>query len=147
MNENFDLKKLDLENWGKYVENYIKNYFYEYKIYGRDGKTIEHGKLLSYINTILVNNALSDIYTGIGEYFPGTGICKLSIYDLLSSELENILIEKMYQLNKVDFCENLEDFTDYVLSEHTYLLKDYICNLLDNYTPGKLKQMFDKLTV
>lgn len=147
MNENFDLKKLDLENWGKYVESYIKNYFCEYKIYGRDGKTIEHEKLLSYINTILVNNALSDIYTGIDEYFSGVGICKLSLYDLLSSELENILIEKMYQLNKADFCENLEDFTDYVLSEHTYLLKDYICNLLDNYTPEKLKQMFDRLTV
>ena len=61
---------------------------------------------------------------------------------LFSDELENALIGKFYEINKKEFGETLEDFTDYFfLGEHTHLLADYIYNLLNEYTADHVKNI------
>lgn len=139
--EKFILKKLDCEIWEKDVDTYIRDYFSTYSVFDRDGHAIDSKNLFGYIDTICVNDVLSDIYTGTNEFFEGVGICEISLYDEFANELENKLIGKFYQLNKNKFKESLEDFTDYLLSEHTYLLYDYIYHLLDNCTSEKLKKI------
>ena len=59
-------------------------------------------------------------------------------------ELENKLIDEFYSLNQEQFCDDLENFTDYFLSEHTILLKTYIYDILDSFTAEKLKNLIFK---
>lgn len=51
------------------------------------------------------------------------------------------MIDKFYSLNQKSFCEDLESFTDYFLSEYTILLKTYIYDILDCFTAEKLKSL------
>lgn len=61
------------------------------------------------------------------------------MYDEFSQELENKLIDEFYSINQEQFCDDLENFTDYFLSEYTILLKTYIYDILDSFTVEKLK--------
>jgi hypothetical protein len=54
------------------------------------------------------------------------------------------LIDEFYSLNQGQFCDDLENFTDYFLSEHTILLKTYIYDILDGFTAEKLKSLIFK---
>ena len=42
---------------------------------------------------------------------------------------------------QASFGDDLENFTDYFLSEHTNLLKTYIYDILDNFTAQKLNEL------
>ena len=81
------------------------------------------------------------LFTGESEYIKFVGKYNISLHDEFSQELENKLINEFYILNQKEFCEDLENFTDYFLSEHTILLKTYIYDILDNITPQKLKEI------
>lgn len=54
-------------------------------------------------------------------------------------ELEEKLNDEFYSINQEQFCDDLENFTDYFLSEYTILLKTYIYDILDSFTVEKLK--------
>ena len=81
------------------------------------------------------------LFTGDSEYIQFTGKYNTSLYDEFSQELENKLIDEFYSLNQKSFRENIENFTDYFLSEHTILLKTYIYDILDGFTAEKLKSL------
>ena len=79
------------------------------------------------------------LFTGESEYIQFAGKYNISLYDEFSQELENKLIDEFYSLNQKQFRDDLENFTDYFLSEHTILLKTYIYDILDSFTAEKLK--------
>ena len=81
------------------------------------------------------------LFTGESEYIQFAGKYNISLYDEFSQELENKLIDEFYSLNQNQFREDLENFTDYFLSEHTILLKTYIYDILDGFTAEKLKSL------
>ena len=137
----FRLKMLDLEQWKTFFNNYIKDYFSQNDIYDKNEHVVDRENIMEYIDNIWMNDVLSDMYIGEWEYVEGVGRCEISLYNYLSDELENILIDKFYELNKKEFNEALEDFTDYLLSEHTYLLNDYVYKLLDEYTADRVKEI------
>ena len=69
------------------------------------------------------------LFTGESEYIQFAGKYNISLYDEFSQKLENKLIDEFYSLNQKQFCDDLENFTDYFLSEHTILLKTYIYDI------------------
>lgn len=137
----FELKMLDREQWKSFLDAYIKDYFSKNDLYDKNEHIVNRENIMEYIDNIWMNDVLSDMYTGEWEHVEGAGRCEISLYDYFSDELENILIGKFYEINKKEFGETLEDFADYFLSEHTYLLADYIYNLLNEYTAEHVKSI------
>lgn len=135
----FELKMLDPEKWKTFLDAYIKDYFSKNDLYDKNEHIVNRENIMEYIDNIWMNDVLSDMYTGEWEHAEGAGRCEISLYDYFSDELENILVDKFYELNKKEFGETLEDFADYFLSEHTYLLADYIYDLLNDYTADHVK--------
>lgn len=137
----FELKMLDCEEWKSFLNAYIKDYFSKNDIYDQDEHVVDRENIMEYIDNIWMDDVLSDMYTGEWEYVEDVGKCGISLYDYFSDELENALIGKFYEINKKEFGETLEDFTDYFLGEHTYLLSDYIYDLLNDYTAEHVKSI------
>ena len=110
---------------------------------GRSDWRRENKSLYQYINDICEKGPETEIlhflFTGESEYIQFAGKYNISLYDEFSQKLENKLIDEFYSLNQKQFCDDLENFTDYFLSEHTILLKTYIYDILDSFTAKKLK--------
>lgn len=136
-----ELKMLDREQWESFLDAYIKDYFSKNDVFDKNEHVVDRENIMEYIDNIWMNDVLSDMYTGEWKHVEGAGRCEISLYDYFSDELENILVDKFYELNKKEFGETLEDFADYFLSEHTYLLADYIYNLLNKYTADHVKSI------
>lgn len=136
---------LDFNNWKSMVNNSIKAYFEKFLVFDESRNTLDDAKLKQYISVLRKDDAdtaiLNYLYTGNYEYIQGAGNCPISLYNYFSDELENLLIDEFYRLNKDTFGEDLENFTDYFCSEHTALLKTYIYDVLDHYTPEKLAEL------
>ena len=136
---------LNMEKWENIVDETIKYFFDNYKVFDDNNKALESKSLYPYINDFCEEDPKTEIlrflFTGENEYIKFVGKYNISLYDEFSQELENKLINESYILNQKDFCEDLENFTDYFLSEHTILLKTYIYDILDNITPQKLKEI------
>lgn len=136
---------LNMEKWENIVNETIKYFFDNYKMFDDNNKDLESKSLYQYINDFCKEGPeieiLRFLFTGESEYIKFAGKYNISLYDEFSQELENKLINEFYLLNQKEFCEDLENFTDYFLSEHTYLLKTYIYDILDNITPQKLKEI------
>ena len=136
---------LKMEKWKSIVNETIKHFFDNYKVFADDNKALENKSLYQYINDFCKESPETEIlhflFTGESEYIQFTGKYNISLYDDFSQELENKLINEFYSLNQKSFCEDLENFTDYFLSEHTILLKTYIYDILDGFTAEKLKSL------
>lgn len=139
---------LKIEKWESVVNETIKHFFDNYKIFDDNNKTLENKSLYQYINNFCKESPETEIlhflFTGESEYIQFAGKYNISLYDEFSQELENKLIDEFYSLNKNQFCDDLENFTDYFLSEHTILLKTYIYDILDSFTAEKLKGLIFK---
>ena len=120
-------------------------FFDNYKVFDDNNKALENKNLHQYINDFCEESPETEIlhflFTGDSEYIQFTGKYNTSLYDEFSQELENKLIDEFYSLNQKSFRENIENFTDYFLSEHTILLKTYIYDILDGFTAEKLKSL------
>lgn len=139
---------LKMEKWESIVNETIKHFFDNYKVFDDNNKDLDNKRLYQYINDFCEESPETEIlhflFTGDSEYIQFTGKYNISLYDDFSQELENKLIDEFYLLNQKSFCEDLENFTDYFLSEHTILLKTYIYDILDGFTAEKLKSfIFD----
>lgn len=136
---------LKMKKWESIVNETIKHFFDNYKVFDDNNKALENKSLYQYINDFYKESPKTEIlhflFTGESEYIQFTGKYNISLYDDFSQELENKLINEFYSLNQKSFCENLENFTDYFLSEHTILLKTYIYDILDGFTAEKLKSL------
>lgn len=136
---------LKMEKWESIVNETIKHFFDNYKVFDDNNRDLDNKRLYQYINNfceeIPETEILHFLFTGESEYIQFTGKYNISLYDEFSQELENKLIDKFYLLNQKSFCEDLENFTDYFLSEHTILLKTYIYDILDSFTAEKLKSL------
>lgn len=136
---------LKMEKWESIVNETIKHFFDNYKVFDDNNKDLDNKKLYQYINDFCVESPETEIlhflFTGESEYIQFTGKYNISLYDEFSRELENKLIDKFYSLNQKSFCEDLENFTDYFLCEQTVLLKTYIYDILDGFTAEKLKSL------
>ena len=136
---------LKMEKWENIVNETIKHFFDNYKVFDDNNKDLDNKRLYQYINDFCKESPKTEIlhflFTGESEYIQFTGKYNISLYDEFSRELENKLIDKFYSLNQKSFCEDLENFTDYFLSEHTILLKTYIYDILDSFTAEKLKSL------
>ena len=134
---------LKIEKWENIVNETIKHFFDSYKIFDDNNKALENKSLYQYINDICEENPETEIlhflFTGESEHIQFSGNHNISLYDEFSQELENKLIDEFYFINQKTFCNDLENFTDYFLSEHTILLKTYIYDILDSFTAEKLK--------
>ena len=134
---------LEMEKWERVVNETIKHFFDNYKVFDDNNKALENKSLYQYINNICEEGPETEIlhflFTGESEYIQFAGKYNISLYDEFSQELENKLIDEFYSLNQNQFCNDLENFTDYFLSEHTILLKTYIYDILDSFTAEKLK--------
>lgn len=136
---------LKTKKWESIVNETIKNFFDNYKVFDDNKKALENKSLHQYINDFCKESPETEIlhflFTGESEYIQFTGKYNISLYDEFSQELENKLIDEFYSLNQKSFCEDLESFTDYFLCEHTVLLKTYIYDILDGFTAEKLKSL------
>ena len=136
---------LKIEKWENIVNETIKNFFDNYKVFDDNNKALDNKRLYQYINDFCVESPETEVlhflFTGESEYIQFAGNYNISLYDEFSQELENKLIDKFYSLNQKSFCEDLENFTDYFLSEYTILLKTYIYDILDGFTAEKLKNL------
>lgn len=136
---------LKIKKWESIVNETIKHFFDNYKVFDDNNKALENKSLYQYINDFYKESPKTEIlhflFTGESEYIQFTGKYNISLYDDFSQELENKLINEFYSLNQKSFCEDLENFTDYFLSEHTILLKTYIYDILDGFTAEKLKSL------
>lgn len=136
---------LKMKKWESIVNETIKHFFDNYKVFDDNNKALENKSLYQYINDFYKESPKTEIlhflFTGESEYIQFTGKYNISLYDDFSQELENKLINEFYSLNQKSFCEDLENFTDYFLSEHTILLKTYIYDILDGFTAEKLKSL------
>lgn len=136
---------LKMEKWETIVNETIKLFFDNYKVFDDNNKDLDNKRLYQYINDFCEESPETEIlhflFTGESEYIQFTGKYNISLYDDFSQELENKLINEFYSLNQKSFCEDLENFTDYFLSEHTILLKTYIYDILDGFTAEKLKSL------
>ena len=136
---------LKMKKWESIVNETIKHFFDNYKVFDDNNKALDNKSLYQYINDFYKESPKTEIlhflFTGESEYIQFTGKYNISLYDDFSQELENKLINEFYSLNQKSFCENLENFTDYFLSEHTILLKTYIYDILDGFTAEKLKSL------
>lgn len=136
---------LKMEKWETIVNETIKHFFDNYKVFDDNNKDLDNKRLYQYINDFCKESPETEIlhflFTGESEYIQFTGKYNISLYDDFSQELENKLIGEFYSLNQKPFCEDLENFTDYFLSEHTILLKTYIYDILDSFTAEKLKSL------
>lgn len=121
---------LKIEKWESVVNETIKHFFDNYKVFDDNNKALENKSLYQYINDICEKGPETEIlhflFTGESEYIQFAGKYNISLYDEFSQELENKLIDEFYSINQKQFCDDLENFTDYFLSEHTILLKTYI---------------------
>ena len=136
---------LKMEKWESIVNETIKHFFDNYKVFDDNNKDLDNKRLYQYINYFCEESPEAEVlhflFTGESEYIQFTGKHNISLYDEFSQELENKLIYEFYSLNQKPFCEDLENFTDYFLSEHTILLKTYIYDILDGFTAEKLKSL------
>ena len=136
---------LKMGKWETIVNETIKHFFDNYKVFDDNNKDLDNKRLYQYINDFCKESPETEIlhflFTGESEYIQFTGKYNISLYDDFSQELENKLINEFYSLNQKSFCEDLENFTDYFLSEHTILLKTYIYDILDGFTAEKLKSL------
>lgn len=136
---------LKMKKWESIVNETIKHFFDNYKVFDDNNKDLDNKRLYQYINNFCEESQETEIFhflfTGESEYIQFTGKYNISLYDEFSQELENKLIYEFYSLNQKSFCEDLENFTDYFLSEHTILLKTYIYDILDGFTAEKLKSL------
>ena len=136
---------LKMEKWESIVNETIKHFFDNYKVFDDNNRDLDNKRLYQYINDFCEESPETEIlhflFTGESEYIQFTGKYNISLYDGFSQELENKLIDEFYLLNQKSFCEDLENFTDYFLSEHTILLKTYIYDILDGFTAEKLKSL------
>lgn len=136
---------LKMKKWESIVNETIKHFFDNYKVFDDNNKDLDNKRLYQYINNFCEESPETEIlhflFTGESEYIQFTGKYNISLYDEFSQELENKLIYEFYSLNQKSFCEDLENFTDYFLSEHTILLKTYIYDILDGFTAEKLKSL------
>lgn len=139
---------LKIEKWESIANKTIKHFFDNYKVFDDSNKALDNKKLYQYINDFCKESPETEIlhflFTGESEYIQFTGKYNISLYDEFSQELENKLIDEFYFLNQGQFCDDLENFTDYFLSEHTILLKTYIYDILDGFTAEKLKSLIFK---
>ena len=136
------MEKININEWENIVKKEIYNYFNTYAVFDNSGKKVDIMQLISKLSTEDPKNiVLGSLYTGQHDYIQGVGKYDISVYDDLVAEIVNTLIDQHYNINKKSFGEDLESFTDYFLSEHTYLLKTYIYDILDNITPQKLKEI------
>ena len=139
---------LKIEKWESFANKTIKHFFDNYKVFDDSNKALDNKKLYQYINDFCKESPETEIlhflFTGESEYIHFTGKYNISLYDEFSQELENKLIDEFYSLNQEQFCDDLENFTDYFLSEHTILLKTYIYDILDSFTAEKLKNLIFK---
>ena len=137
--------RLKMKKWESIVNETIKHFFDNYKVFDDNNKVLENKSLYQYINDFYKESPETEVlhflFTGESEYIQFTGKYNISLYDDFSQELENKLIDEFYSLNQKSFCEDLENFTDYFLSEHTILLKTYIYDILDGFTAEKLKSL------
>ena len=136
---------LKMEKWESIANETIKHFFDNYKVFDDNNKDLDNKRLYQYINNFCEESPETEIlhflFTGESEYIQFTGKYNISLYDEFSQELENKLIYEFYSLNQKSFCEDLENFTDYFLSEHTILLKTYIYDILYGFTAEKLKSL------
>ena len=136
---------LKMEKWESIVNETIKHFFDNYKVFDDNNRDLDNKRLYQYINDFCEESPETEIlhflFTGESEYIQFTGKYNISLYDDFSQELENKLINEYYSLNQKSFCEDLENFTDYFLSEHTILIKTYIYDILDGFTAEKLKSL------
>lgn len=136
---------LKMKKWESIVNETIKHFFDNYKVFDDNNKDLDNKRLYQYINNFCEESPETEIlhflFTGESEYIQFTGKYNISLYDDFSQELENKLIDEFYSLNQKSFCEDLENFTDYFLSEYTILLKTYIYDILDGFTAEKLKSL------
>lgn len=136
---------LKMKKWESIVNETIKHFFDNYKVFDDNNKDLDNKRLYQYINDFCEESPETEIlrflFTGESEYIQFTGKYNISLYDEFSQELENKLIDEFYSLNQKSFCEDLESFTDYFLCEHTILLKTYIYDILDGFTAEKLKSL------
>lgn len=139
---------LKMKKWESIVNETIKHFFDNYKVFDDNNKALENKRLYQYINDFCKESTETEIlhflFTGESEYIQFAGKYNISLYDDFSQELENKLIDEFYSLNQKQFCDDLENFTDYFLSEHTILLKTYIYDILDSFTAEKLKGLIFK---
>lgn len=136
---------LKMEKWETIVNETIKHFFDNYKVFDDNNKALDNKRLYQYINDFCEESPETEVlhflFTGESEYIQFTGKYNISLYDEFSQELENKLIGEFYSLNQKSFCEDLESFTDYFLCEHTVLLKTYIYDIIDGFTAEKLKSL------
>ena len=136
---------LKMKKWESIVNETIKHFFDNYKVFDDNNRDLDNKRLYQYITDFCKESPETEIlhflFTGESEYIQFTGKYNISLYDDFSQELENKLIGEFYSLNQKPFCEDLENFTDYFLSEHTILLKTYIYDILDGFTAEKLKSL------
>lgn len=134
---------LEMEKWENIINETIKHFFNNYIVFDDKSQKLESKNLYQYINgfceEIPEAEILRFLFTGESEHIQFSGNHNISLYDEFSQELENKLIDEFYSLNQKQFCDDLENFTDYFLSEHTILLKTYIYDILDSFTAEKLK--------
>nr|DAF17421.1 MAG TPA: hypothetical protein [Caudoviricetes sp.] len=139
---------LKMEKWESIVNETIKHFFNNYKVFDDNNKVLDNKRLYQYINDFYKESPETEIlhflFTGESEYIQFAGKYNISLYDEFSQELENKLIDEFYSLNQNQFCDDLENFTDYFLSGHTILLKTYIYDILDSFTAEKLKNLIFK---
>ena len=137
-----------MEKWESIVNETIKHFFNNYKVFDDNNKVLDNKRLYQYINDFYKESPETEIlhflFTGESEYIQFAGKYNISLYDEFSQELENKLIDEFYSLNQNQFCDDLENFTDYFLSGHTILLKTYIYDILDSFTAEKLKNLIFK---
>lgn len=127
---------LKIEKWESAVNETIKHFFDNYKVFDDNNKALENKSLYQYINDFCKEDPEAEIlhflFIGESEYIQFAGKHNISLYD------------EFYSLNQKSFCEDLENFTDYFLIEHTILLKTYIYDILDSFTAEKLKGIIFK---
>ena len=136
---------LKMKKWESIVNETIKHFFDNYKVFDDNNRDLDNKRLYQYINDFCKESPETEIlhflFTGESEYIQFTVKYNISLYDEFSQELENKLIDEFYSLNQKQFRDDLENFTDYFLSEHTILLKTYIYYILDGFTAEKLKSL------
>lgn len=139
---------LKMEKWENIVNETIKHFFDNYIVFDDNSKVLENKNLYQYADDFCKESPETEIlhflFTGESEYIQFAGKYNISLYDEFSQELENKLIDEFYSLNQKQFYDDLENFTDYFLSEHTILLKTYIYDILDGFTAEKLKSLIFK---
>lgn len=95
---------LKMEKWESIVNETIKHFFDNYKVFDDNNKDLENKSLYQYINDTCEESPETEIlhflFTGESEYIQFAGKYNISLYDEFSQELENKLIDEFYSLNQ-----------------------------------------------